>query len=109
MGSLEVEGATMSTLLARKLDQFTHLSAEERTMLDRAAAAQVRRFAAGEDIIAEGEAPREINLILPGGACRYKQLEDGRRQIVGFFLPGDLCDLNIFILRAMDHSLAALT
>ena len=109
MGSLEVEGATMSNLLARKLDQFTHLSAEERTMLDRAAAAQVRRFAAGEDIIAEGEAPREINLILSGWGCRYKQLEDGRRQVVSFFLPGDMCDLNVFILKEMDHSIGTIT
>jgi CRP-like cAMP-binding protein len=78
-------------------------------VLDRAAAAQLRKLAPGEDLIAEGEEPHEVYLVLSGWGCRYKQLEDGRRQIIGFFLPGDLCDLNIFILRSMDHSIGALT
>jgi hypothetical protein len=30
--------------------------------------------------------------------------EDGRRQVVALFAPGDLCDLKVFILRRMDHS-----
>ena len=50
-----------------------------------------------------------MHMILAGWACRYKQLEDGRRQIVSFFLPGDICDLNIFILREMDHSIGTIT
>jgi CRP-like cAMP-binding protein len=36
-------------------------------------------------------------------------LEDGRRQIVNFAIPGDLCDLNLFILDRMDHSIGAIT
>ena len=36
-------------------------------------------------------------------------LEDGRRQIVAFFVPGDFCDMNVYILREMDHSVAAVT
>ncbi len=36
-------------------------------------------------------------------------LEDGRRQVIAFFLPGDLCDLNIFVLRQMDHSIGSIT
>ena len=99
----------MPNPLVRKLEQFTRLSAEDRGILERAGSAQVRRYAPGEDVIAEGEEPREVNLVLSGWGCRYKQLEDGRRQITAFFLPGDLCDLNIFILRAMDHSVSALT
>lgn len=50
-----------------------------------------------------------INLIQEGWACRYKVLEDGRRQIISFFLPGDMCDLNVFILREMDHSIGTIT
>ena len=101
--------AVMSNPLVRKLEQFAHLSAEDRGFLEHAATTQVRRYGSGEDIILEGEAPREVNLVLSGWGCRYRQLEDGRRQIVAFLLPGDLCDLNIFILRAMDHSVCALT
>ena len=34
---------------------------------------------------------------------------DGRRQIVAFFVPGDFCDLNVYILKEMDHSIGAIT
>ena len=99
----------MTNPLIRKLEQFTRLSEHDRAVLSRAAAERVRHFAPREDIIREGDRPREVNLFLTGWACRYKQLEDGRRQVVAFFLPGDLCDHNVFILREMDHSIAALT
>ena len=99
----------MTIRLIRKLEQFTHLSGEDTAVLDLAASERVRRFSPREDIIREGDRPRDVNLFLTGWACRYKQLEDGRRQIVAFFLPGDLCDHNVFILREMDHHIAALT
>ena len=95
--------------LSRKLEQFAPLSGEDRAVLDRAAGERVRHFEPHTDIIREGDRPRDVNLFLTGWACRYKQLEDGRRQIVAFFLPGDLCDHNVFILREMDHHIAALT
>jgi CRP-like cAMP-binding protein len=62
-----------------------------------------------QDLIREGDDPKEIFLILEGWACRYEMLEDGRRQITSFFLPGDLCDLHVYVLKEMDHSIAALT
>ena len=61
------------------------------------------------DIAREGENPSVIRLLVSGWACRYKDLPDGRRQIVGFFLPGDFCDLNVYILSELDHSIGALT
>ncbi len=36
-------------------------------------------------------------------------MEDGRRQILAFFVPGDLADLHVYILKAIDHSIAAIT
>lgn len=96
-------------MLPRKLEQFTHLSRADKSALGVLARERVRRVAAREDIIREQEKPRGVTLILQGWACRYKALEDGRRQIVAFLLPGDLCDLDVFILREMDHSLGALT
>src|SRR5436853_5834414 len=95
--------------LIRKLEQFTCLSPEDRSALDRALTRQVRHYRRGEDVISEGDEPREINVVLSGWGCHYKQLENGRRQITNFFLPGDVCDVNIFILRAIDHSVAALS
>ena len=98
----------MSSLI-RKLEHFVRLSQNDRAILDRAACERVRKFGPRVDIAREGDRPKDVHLILSGWACRYKQLEDGRRQVVSFFLPGDLCDLNIFILREMDHSIGTIT
>ena len=99
----------MTNPLVLKLEQFTRLADDDRAVLGQVAAERVRRVGPREDVIREGDRPRDVNLFLSGWACRYKQLADGRRQIVAFFLPGDICDLNVFILREMDHSIAALT
>ncbi len=64
---------------------------------------------ARHDIALEGENPSVVRLLVSGWACRYKDLPDGRRQIVSFFLPGNFCDLNIYILSELDHSIGALT
>lgn len=64
---------------------------------------------AGQDVMSEGEHPRRLTLILSGWACRYKHLEDGRRQIIALFLPGDLCEPYGILPRFMDHSVGALT
>lgn len=102
-------GPTEPVALLNKLQQFTRFSASDRESLHRLASERVRGFAAREDLSREGDKPTAIFVMLRGWACRYKFLEDGRRQILAFFLPGDLCDLNIFILRRMDHSIGALT
>ncbi|MDQ4086907.1 MAG: Crp/Fnr family transcriptional regulator [Pseudomonadota bacterium] len=78
-------------------------------MLDRLCRKNVREVGARRDVIREGDKPRGVNVMLEGWACRYKQLPDGRRQIVSFFIPGDLCDANVFILKEMDHSIGAIT
>lgn len=95
--------------LILKLEHFARLSPGDRSILTRAATERVRKFAPRLDISREGDRPKDVHLILSGWACRYKQLEDGRRQIVSFFLPGDMCDLNIFILKEMDHSIGTIT
>jgi CRP-like cAMP-binding protein len=95
--------------LIRKLEQFVRLSPSDRAVLTRAASERVRKFGPRVDITREGDRPKDVHLILSGWACRYKQLEDGRRQVVSFFLPGDMCDLNVFILKEMDHSIGTIT
>ena len=99
----------MTNPLISKLENFAKLSADEKQALQRLVSARPLKTRAHEDIIREGEDPKSITVVLQGWACRYKQLEDGRRQIVSFFLPGDVCDTNVFILREMDHSISALT
>ena len=97
-----------SFVLARKLEQFTRLSPQDKAALLSLARERERRVRARECFVREGDKPEHINLVLSGWICRHKTLEDGRRQIMAFLVPGDLCDLNVFILRAMDHSLSAI-
>ncbi|TNC74759.1 Crp/Fnr family transcriptional regulator [Rubellimicrobium roseum] len=93
----------------RKLENYTRLSAEDRSAAVRLWSERPQRFRAKDDVVREGEDPRVVRLVIEGWACRYKYLEDGRRQVLGLFLPGDICDLNVFVLREMDHFIGAVT
>lgn len=96
-----------SNVWAKKLKGLGPLSVDDEQLLDNLIRTP-RQFAAHQDIIAEGEVPTHIQVVLTGCICRYKYLPDGRRQIVAFLLPGDLCDLHVFLLKEMDHSIGAL-
>ena len=94
--------------MASKLEAFARLSADDRAALAEATH-NFRYVEPRRDLISEGDKPRFVHLVLDGWACRYKQLPDGKRQIVSLFVPGDFCDINVYILKAMDHSIAAIT
>lgn len=93
--------------LIRKLETFATLAETDKRALAETVTT-VRRFSAHEDLLREGEPFDELKLILEGLACRYKLLPDGRRQIVAYLVPGDLCDIRTFILKRMDHSICSL-
>ena len=98
----------MENLLTRKLEKFAPLSLDDRQLLDDIVTPS-HIVPAHSDLIREGQASSEVRLVLKGFACRYKLLPTGGRQIVGYLLPGDFCDLNVFILKAMDHSIGTLS
>ena len=99
----------MMPVLARHLEAFTRLSQDDCMAIERISNLSVRTVDARNDIVCEGEQPTAVRLLVEGWGCRYKSVPDGKRQIVGFFLPGDFCDLNIYVLRRMDHSIGAIT
>jgi CRP-like cAMP-binding protein len=94
--------------LALRLESITRLSAEDKAAVQKIARVS-RVIPARRDVIREGERPKHVHLMVDGWACSYKALPDGRRQIVAFFVPGDLCDLNVYVLNEMDHTLGAIT
>lgn len=97
----------MANPLVRRLQQLSELSLRDQFVLEQTAD-RTRQVGAHEDIAREGEEPRDVLIVLSGWACRYKLLPDGRRQIIGFCLPGDLCDPSGFVLRVRDHSMSAI-
>lgn len=71
--------------------------------------ADVRSHRAKGDLIKEGDRPDHVFLLVEGWAYRYKILHDGKRQIMAYLVPGDLCDVHIFILKQMDHSIGLIS
>ena len=69
----------------------------------------VRMVPAKRDLISDGDKPDHVHILLDGWLARYKILNDGKRQITAFLLPGDIGDLHVTILGQMDHGLLALT
>jgi CRP-like cAMP-binding protein len=98
----------MQDALIRKLESFEELTHADCEAL-RALVPRVRQVPARTDLIQEGDVPGNVHLILDGYACRYKVLPDGQRQIIAFFVPGDFCDLTVFILDQMDHSIGTIS
>jgi CRP-like cAMP-binding protein len=47
------------------------------------------------EIFGEGEAAEYLYLVMRGAVRSYKLLEDGRRQVTGFHLPGEIFGLEI--------------
>ena len=92
----------------KKLERRFVLSDSDVAALKRASA-HVVRVGRRTDLISEGDAPDHIHLIRSGLACRYKVLADGKRSIVAYLLPGDICDLDVPILGKLDHSIGTLS
>ncbi len=63
----------------------------------------------GATVLNEGNDSAHLFTVLSGWAIRYKLLEDGRRQILAFALPGDLLGLQATVIGKMDHSVEALS
>lgn len=93
----------------RRLRALAPLDQSDRALLGAVLGRHIRQLRARTDIIDEGDPPRAVRVIHEGWVCRYKQLPDGRRQILSFLLPGDLCDCAVFLLDRMDHALATMT
>lgn len=94
--------------LLEKLQHYKDLDKHEIQML-RSAPTQKRRLEKGSYIIEAGEKPPAVHLMIDGWACRCKMLSDGREQIMGYLIKGDLCDLHVTLLSRMDHSIRAIT
>ena len=93
----------------RRLDALRPLSGQAIAALEQAILEGLLRAGAGVDITVEGDAIDSVRVLLSGWMYRHKTLEDGRRQIVNFVLPGESCDAQVYLLSTMDHSIMTAT
>lgn len=91
------------------LNVLAPLSGPDRAALQQVVTESVREVPARRDILREGDQRTSLLFVLQGWGCRYKQLPDGRRQVVSFMLPGDMCDADTGITEYMDHTIGAIT
>jgi CRP-like cAMP-binding protein len=93
--------------LIRKLESIAVLTDEEKAAVFDLPM-HVRHIAADQDIVREGDRPAECCLVVDGFACSYKHTDEGKRQIMSFYVPGDIPDLQSLHLDTMDHSIGSL-
>jgi CRP-like cAMP-binding protein len=108
MSIVRLDGGLTQPVM-RRLNALRQLSEGAAAVFDKAIRRRVLHAAAGETLISEGERADRIRIILAGWLSRYKLLEDGRRQIVNFVLPGEICDAFSDLLSRSDHSIDTLT
>jgi CRP-like cAMP-binding protein len=91
----------------RRLLHFATLTRGELNYA-RSLVSAVSHVPAHHEIQRQDDPVRHVNVLLEGFACRYRLLADGRRQIIGFLVPGDPCTLQAFFLQDMDHHIETL-
>ncbi|GAB4384545.1 Crp/Fnr family transcriptional regulator [Albidovulum sp.] len=60
-------------------------------------------------LLMEGSNAPQLFTVLEGMGVRYKTLENGRRQVISFVLPGDFLGLQAGVMGEMRHSVDATT
>jgi CRP-like cAMP-binding protein len=68
----------------------------------------VRNYAANDIIVAQGAKPSDCCLVLDGFVAREKTANASDRQIISFYVPGDIPDANTLHLPKMDHNLISI-
>lgn len=94
--------------LVAKISKFVALNGDDVETLD-GLCRNARTVDAEHNLIQEGASPGFVCVILGGLAYRYKLLAGGHRQIMGYLIPGDVCDLSFTILDRADYSVSVLT
>src|SRR5262249_47019575 len=92
----------------RRLSAFRKFTAEELEFVASFKSGELR-LEAGNAIFSEGTNSPPLYTVLSGWAFKYKTLENGRRQILNYALPGDFIGLQASIFDSIGHSIEALS
>lgn len=91
-----------------RMNGFRRLTDEEGAVL-RAATHCASNHSVGHTLFFEGYRSDHVCVLIEGVACRYQLLPGGRRQILGYVLPGDLCDLDFLLSGKPSYSIELMT
>jgi CRP-like cAMP-binding protein len=105
---MDVTSIAAITPVIRKLESVLTLTGEEKAALMRLPI-QVTDVRTDQDIVREGDRPSRCFAVLEGFACSFKMTGEGKRQILGFHIPGDIPDLQSLHLDVLDCSIGTLT
>jgi len=92
----------------RRLDVFEEFSEDEVRFMEGFKAGELE-VGPGTPILVEGARSPQLFTVLSGLGLRYKTLEDGRRQVINFVMPGDFLGLQAAVGGEMGHSVEAAT
>jgi len=100
--------STLGSALVRKLSALGNLSPPDIEHLENLQERK-RKYAKGTHVVEVGSKYEAAFVLCDGWAYRCQDLSDGRRQILGYVLPGDFIALHVNFPRTADHSVIALT
>lgn len=92
----------------RKSPAFREFTEPELDFVESFKTAELK-IAPGTSVLVEGTKSPHLFTVLAGWAFRYTTLDDGRRQILNYVMPGDLVGLQSSVFAEMQHSVEALT
>lgn len=92
----------------RSLEVFEDFSEDEVAFMHKFKAGELE-VGPGTPILVEGARSPQLFTVLSGLGMRYKTLEDGRRQVINFVMPGDFLGLQAAVGGEMGHSVEAAT
>jgi CRP-like cAMP-binding protein len=81
-------------LLAARFGRLSPLNDHERSVLRLIESRSKQSHREGAPLLTEGREIRTAQFIITGWACRFRELANGRRQIVSILLPGDTIGLS---------------
>lgn len=78
-------------------------------VLEFAAAQRLRTYRPRQLVLSQGDCTAHVLIVISGWAEQAIQFADGRRQVVAFAMPGDLCCNDLTSRAPMEQSITAVT
>jgi CRP-like cAMP-binding protein len=104
----ELNSAALPNALIKRLRFYTDLTKGDEEIVDNMGG-KVQTFDRHVNIVTAGQKMASTLIMRSGWAIRFKELEDGRRQILNVLLPGDIFDLQVLVAAQADHNVMSVT